>query len=491
MKLKKVIYIFFVAVVTGVFSSCSDWLNYTPKDKSTADQQFASRDGFYAAVNGVYNRLISSTLYGYNLSYGMLDIMGKRYASGTNTQSSYYKWANYNYTDDDFSKTLSNIWSEAYATILNANVILKYVDEQQGVLSQNDVNLIKGDLLALRAFLHFDMLRLFGPVYSRDPEATAIPYNNSGDGKSYEILTAKDVIFNHLIPDLNEAESCLKTADPILLDGVLNENNENGDNYMRYRQLRLNCYAVALLKARIYLWAGDMTNALMEARKITDDTKVKEVLPFVDSDKLLGNTYNPDRVFSTEILFGFYDANRDNIYTNYFDGANLGSSILLQPKASYIESLFTDKADYRYQSQWSTQGNLYNFVKYRAISYDEDAPVPFYATFMPLMHVSEAYYIASEALLDTDLNTSKDYLNVILKARGISELTADVSAADVDKEIKLEYMRELWGEGQIFYMFKRNYLTITDIYNGDNASSVSASTARYVVPLPTSEQENR
>ena len=490
MKLTRVIYIFVIAVFTGVLSSCSDWLDYTPKDKSTADQQFASRDGFYAAVNGVYNRLISSTLYGSNLSYGMLDVMARRYASGTNTESDYYKWANYSYTDDDFSATLSNIWSGAYAAILNANVILKYVDEQEGILSQDDVNLIKGDLLALRAFLHFDMLRLFGPVYSREPEASAIPYNDSAEGKTYEILTAKDVIFNHLIPDLNEAEKCLTEVDPVLTEGVLNENNENGDNYMRYRQLRLNYYAVALLKARAYLWAGDMTNALTEARKITDDAKVKEFFPFVNSDKLLGNTYDPDRVFSSEILFGFYNADRDYIYTSYFDGANLSSSSnLLQPRASYLETLFTNTADYRYQSQWSAQGNLFNFVKYKAISYDESAP--FYATFMPLMHVSEAYYIASEALINTDLSASISYLNVILKARGISELSENASAADVSNEIKLEYMKELCGEGQIFYMFKRNYLTITGVYNGDNTSSISASTARYVVPLPTSEQENR
>lgn len=491
MKLKKVIYIFVVAVFTGAFSSCSDWLDYTPKDKSTAEQQFASRDGFYAAVNGVYNRIISSTLYGSNLTCGMLDVMGKRYVSGNDSQSSYYKWANYSYSDDTFSATLSSIWNEVYATILNINVILDYVDKQNGILSEDDVNLIKGDLLALRAFLHFDMLRMFGPVYYMNPEGTSIPYNNSAVVQSYEILPAKTVIYDYLIPDLNAAETALKVSDPVLTEGVLASNVYGENNYMRYRQLRLNYYAVALLKARIYLWAEDKENALIEARKITDDAKVKEIFPFVDSDKLLGNTYNPDRVFSTEILFGFYNVNRDDIYTTYFDGVNLAnSSALLQPRASYIESVYTTEGDYRRQSQWSAQGNMFNFIKYKGISYTA-SNVPFYAFFMPLMHVSEAYYIASEALVGTDLGAARAYLNTILKARGIPEIDESADANQINTELKMEYMRETWGEGQIFYMFKRFFMRISDTYNGDTAGSVTASEARYVLPLPTSEQENR
>ena len=52
-------------------------------------------------------------------------------------------------------------------------------------------------------------------------------------------------------------------------------------------------------------------------------------------------------------------------------------------------------------------------------------------------------------------------------------------------------MREFLGEGQIFYMFKRNYISMKDLYNADNTSTVAASNARYVLPLPVSEQENR
>ena len=69
---------------------------------------------------------------------------------------------------------------------------------------------------------------------------------------------------------------------------------------MRYRQLRLNYYATVLLTARAYLWGGDYGNALTEARKLTDDPQVREFFPVVESGKLLGNSSDPDRMFSTE-----------------------------------------------------------------------------------------------------------------------------------------------------------------------------------------------
>ncbi|MDD6506260.1 MAG: RagB/SusD family nutrient uptake outer membrane protein [Prevotellaceae bacterium] len=491
MKILKKSYIFAMALTVASMSSCSDWLDYNPKDKTTAEQQFSTRDGYYSAVNGVYNRLTTSTLYGSNLTYGAIDLMAKRYEPGSSTTTTRYYWANnrYIYLDSE----LGAIWKAAYQDILNINVILKNLTEQNGrVLNNIDHNLIKGDLLALRAFLHFDMLRLFGTVYSRDAETPVIPYNNTAEAQAYALKSSKDIVYNCLLPDLEEAEKCLKDVDPVLQSGANATNNENGDNYRNYRQLRMNYYAVALLKARVYQWAGDNDNALAEARKITDDSKVKEFFPFVNSDKLLGNTVNPDRVFSTEVLFGFYDAARDNIFTSYFDGANLSALTVYQPRLSYLETLFTNQGDYRYQTWWKRNGSYYNFIKYKEITYDKD-DVPMYALLMPLMRVSEAYYIAAEALAaQANATDAANYLNTVLDARGETLLDPETATViDVANELKLEYMREFWGEGQIFFMFKRRYMTIGKELNAAANASVSASASIYVLPLPSNEQENR
>ena len=52
MKLKTYI-ISLSLVMGGVCSSCTDWLDTQPNDKQSEEQQFATKDGFYSAVNGV------------------------------------------------------------------------------------------------------------------------------------------------------------------------------------------------------------------------------------------------------------------------------------------------------------------------------------------------------------------------------------------------------------------------------------------------------
>ena len=499
MKLKKYLYTLIVLCTMGTFTGCSDWLDYTPKDKETEDQTFSSKQGFYTAVNGVYNRLLDDVLYGKNLTWGMLDIMGKRYetpgrlqyTSGSTTLDASIIKA-YTYSDIDFVPIIEDIWEEAYSTILNINVILDNAEQKRGsVLVESDYNLIKGDLLALRAFLHFDMLRLFGPVYSRNPDQLCIVYNDSRTAQAYPQLSARSIIYDHLIPDLNVAEKCLAEYDPVITEGPLASTVEDEDNYTRYRQLRLNYYATILLKARVYLWAGDTENALIEARKLTDDPQVRAWFPAVDPNTLLGNSVNPDRTFSTECLFGFYDSGRNVIFTSYFDSFNLSSSALLKPVNGYLGTLYTT-ADYRYQSSWATG----SFEKYKAIELteeeDEDGTYPFYTYFMPLMRLSEAYYIAAECLVNTDTSAARDYLNTILTSRGATLMSDDVSATNLFNEIKYEYMREMWGEGQTFYMLKRCYQVITGVFDASISSGgTNPSDNIYVVPLPESELINR
>lgn len=258
--------------------------------------------------------------------------------------------------------------------------------------------------------------------------------------------------------------------------------------------MRLNYFAVALLKARVYQWAGDTDNALLEAQKITDNEDVKHLLPFVNPDKLLGNTYNPDRIFSTEVLFGVFNSERSDIYKNVFDGANLNSTDMYRPYAGYIEKLFPNQADYRFQSQWIHNGSYYNFGKFKEVTYDASAS-PLFAVLMPLMRISEAYYIAADCMKKKgDLPHAIEYLNAILNKRGATPLNASASASEFDQQLKLEYIREFWGEGQIFFMFKRTFSSIGGVFNGNISSqwsSVNPTTAVYVLPTPSSEKENR
>ena len=157
-------------------------------------------------MNGLYNNLTSNSLYGKNLSYELIDVISKRYAPLA--KSTYLTSLNsWGYAEENVSKALESTWATAYTTILNCNVILENLATQQGILSPAETNLMKGELLALRAFLHFDMLRLFGPIYKEDPSAPSIPYNESVKIMNLPLLSADSIVHNKIMRDLDEAEN--------------------------------------------------------------------------------------------------------------------------------------------------------------------------------------------------------------------------------------------------------------------------------------------
>ena len=492
MKIQKILGWVMVAGLGTIGAGCSDWLDVQPKDKQTEEQLFATMEGFNSAVNGIYVSLGSDALYGKNLSYEMLDILGKRYQ--VNSKQDYFTQLNaYNYSEKTVADQIQATWEKAYKVILNCNVILKNLEERrENVVNEANYKLLRGELLGVRAFLHFDMLRMFGPVYKMDPQAESIPYNESASGEALPLLPADSVIHFKIMRDLTEAESLLENSDPVIAEGVLDSTRyEDPDNSMRYRQLRFNYYAVRLLKARVLLYAEKPLEALEAALKIIEDPVANEHFPAVDPTRLLANALTPDRMFSTECLLGLYNKDRNLIYRDRFNGESAGDN-LLQPREGFVDgSLFAgENQDYRFQSQWIQSATVGSpglmLIKYRGIE-DPDNDY-FHGTFVSLMKISEAWYIAAEA--ETDLNKAYEYLNDMRKRRGLQDLpVADKN--QLMSRLRLEYIREFIGEGQVFFMYKRMYREIVASENGYNTSVFAASTARYVLPLPESEIENR
>jgi len=201
MKLHVIIYL---SLLLFAGSGCSDFLDVQPKDKQSEEQLFSTRGGFYTAVNGIYNKVASTALYGKNLSYELVDVISKRYAP---LQSNTYLTAlsTFDYTETSVQTGLSNTWTAAYNTILNCNVVLDNLEKSDGVLLPPEYRMLKGEMLALRAFLHFDMLRLFGPVYKLHPEMESIPYNESSRVSALPLLTADSVMHEKILRDSDVA----------------------------------------------------------------------------------------------------------------------------------------------------------------------------------------------------------------------------------------------------------------------------------------------
>ena len=466
-----------------LFCSCSSWIDIKPSDRLSEDMLFEDRQGFEKAINGVYVGLADRSLYGRTLTAGSIDLMGQyyNYGSGTDINSLV---ASYNYEYDDVKSIFQSVWEKAYALIVNCNIIVEKCDVQKEVLPDVYYGIYKGEALALRAMLHLDILRLFGPVYDETTKTEeCLPYVTNSDTEISPLISAEKFL-GKVIDDLEEAAALLKETDPIITEGVRNSASPTGDNSLYYRQYRLNYYAVNALLARAYLWGHDTENALRVAEEILAEVQVEEseIFPFVSSSAA-ANASNPDRIFSTEVMFSLYDSYRESeIYDALFVYTldNLytlpGEFLTTGP----IKVLYDDENDYRYK-MWATNTNAGKTVLYCRKYQDVNAS---YNYMIPLVRLSEVYLIAAECT--DNLETAKTYLNKVRASRGCFSRTP--TQESLQDEITNEFRREFLGEGQMFFFYKRhNMFKIPSGKDVNGTGTIDMLASYYVVPLPDSE----
>lgn len=465
--------------------SCDSWLEVKPYDKISEGELQKSEEGYQKMLNGIYIDLNSDALYGQSLSVEMIEVMGGAYAIGTDNSvwSNYKDLSNYQYGTEYWRNRLDQTWNKAYALILNCNKILENIDQNQDLFTGGNYYAVKGEALALRAMLHFDMLRLFGPVYAKDSDKKAIPYYNKQTNSPEPILTAKEVA-EKVVADLEEARILLAN-DPVKTEGTLMSGSQDGtSNFMRYRALRLNYYAVEALLARVNLYMGNKTEAFKYATDVIK-TADQGIFPFVDKSLVIGSPADPDRIFSSEVLFALTNTSRSKIHKNFYDPSRLPNYVFRMDDNLMSNIVYGGAAttggyqdDYRYRANWIATGSNRYFYKYS----DMVANGSIQNTMIPMIRLGEMFLIAAESQSD-NLANGVQYVNALRRNRGVANLqtlTPDL--------LKYEYIRELYGEGQLFYLYKR---LNSDIITSSNANkNPKASDLIFVVPLPDSETEN-
>lgn len=465
--------------------SCDSWLEVKPYDKISEGELQKSEEGYQKMLNGIYIDLNSDALYGQSLSVEMIEVMGGTYAIGTDNSvwGNYKDLSNYQYGTEYWRNRLDQTWNKAYALILNCNKILENIDQNQDLFTGGNYYAVKGEALALRAMLHFDMLRLFGPVYAKDSDKKAIPYYNKQTNSPEPILTAKEVA-EKVVADLEEARILLAN-DPVKTEGTLMSGSQDGtSNFMRYRALRLNFYAVEALLARVNLYMGNKTEAFKYATDVIK-TADQGIFPFVDKSLVIGSPADPDRIFSSEVLFALTNTSRSKIHKNFYDPSRLPNYVFRMDDNLMSNIVYGGAAttggyqdDYRYRANWIATGSNRYFYKYS----DMVANGSIQNTMIPMIRLGEMFLIAAESQSD-NLANGVQYVNALRRNRGVANLqtlTPDL--------LKYEYIRELYGEGQLFYLYKR---LNSDIITSSNANkNPKASDLIFVVPLPDSETEN-
>lgn len=482
-----------------ICASCNAWLDVAPEDRVMEKDLFKDREGFLTALNGVYIEMNSGSSYGGALSASVVDVMGQYYNSSG--EHGYAGYAGYAYDLSGTKSSFDAIWQKTYTQIANLNAILEHCEEDREVLPDLYYNLIKGEALGLRAMFHFDMLRLFGPLWT-DKTKESIPYMKSSD-RSVQPLLPADSVMNCVMADFKEARNLLKDVDPVITEGARNYSGGENGNDLFYRQYRLNYFAIGALMARASLWQEDYANAKNYAVEVLEAVSGGDGEPLFNLwNKAYADIYPKDNIFYTEVLFALYNSNRsDNVYKTLF-ASDVNSGYILTLAGDYqsgrVQNMYDDHNDLRFKMWESVTKNneeICYFTKYEnptSANATETAQNALHDKMIPLVRISELYLILAECVgcIDNQVDVAlTDYLNPLRLARGCINVEAN-SISVLKQAITDEYIRDFIGEGQTFFYFKRNRMeNIPDgtLVNG----KMNMQMANYVVPLPDSEISQR
>ena len=458
--------------------SCSRYLDVKPEDRFLDEQVFSSRQSAQNALNGIYLNMAKSGMYGASMTSTTVDVLAQYYNHPVTTR--YYSLSTYNYSAGNAQGHIEAIWRPSYTAILNINLFIQGLAGAPNLFSAEENNLLLGEAYGLRAFIGLDLLRLFGPVYAIDSTALAVPYPTDPNVRVNTILQA-NVAMDSIMHDLQRAAELLQ-QDPIRTVGVQPPGEQDGDNFFKLRNRRMNYYAVQAIAARALLYRGNKNAALDRANAVI--AEAGKWFPWSLPALSGSGQANPDRIFSSELLMGLPNFDLYTVQNDNFNATLLRN--LLTPLPVRLEGIYEGlNNDYRYRSSWvidpSSNLNQRTFFKYADI---EDKSLP-YRNLQPLIRLSELYYIVAECTPDEIV--AEEHLNTVLFNRGLPDITIANNRMDL---IAKEYAKEFWGEGQLFYYYKRT--NAPSIINGNTGvGTVAMTPEKYRVPLPLSETEYR
>lgn len=214
--MKKFIIATSVALTALFAASCSDFLETNPTSSVADNQVFNTIKGAEAALNGCYNLLhFNDESYdrgdvtGYVSQIMTFDVTGEDIiVNGGWYGFDYNFWG---HQRGDIFKTYT-LWNYYYPLINNLNSVIKYTPDIAGA-SEDEVNAIVGQALAMRGWCYFNLAQIFQHTYQ-----LAHPKNMPGVPIYTEPTTEEtegaprgtiDDTYNQVLSDLTAAEPML------------------------------------------------------------------------------------------------------------------------------------------------------------------------------------------------------------------------------------------------------------------------------------------
>lgn len=478
----KKIYISLLCVASLAASSCSDFLDVRPRGEEVENALFETPKGAEAAIYGVYGSMASTSTYGKDMVWGIPEIQAQNLSCGSEQNLALAK---YDYVNNkDLRDRFLDTWTAAYRTIGYANNVLKNLENK----SKSDfplLDLYRGEMMAIRAMHHFDLVRMFAPT---DKTKRGIPYVTSYSFSVKPFSTVGEV-YDALVKDLGEAET--------LLAGETLEYPRKNDHYNRYyswRETHMNLYAVQALLARVHWYFGNNAKAAEYAEKVISSGKFP-LMDVTEVESGIAGVLSPK-----ETVFGIYApkfvetaktylyAHQSYLSYDPYDNAN-GVNYLLPWDALYKLDIAGTVQDFRrnqFRRVAGTTAGASRCMKLVDWNNIEKNLTSSNISGVSLINVSELYLIAADALFATAPQRALKYFNDETTSRGLTPLQ---SVADLTAEkIFNEFHKETFCLGQHWYNMKR---LCSDIVSNYESRTFPGNDEIYTIPVPQEEFEYR
>ena len=520
MKINKIYRLFALMFGLAVLTTSCIQETYPLGSSATAEQAGESSFAANGMIASVPAILVTNIIYNTHEDFGYPAIMAHLdHAIGEVFPSNAYTGGNQYYDRFQYYQYQIGLgptgfcaffWYHYYQFIKAANDLILVCGDSSMLAEQ------RGLAKTFRALYYLDLARMYDPLYAVSTEipdyqtqlaaieglTVPIVDENTTEADSKNNPRApRQEMFQFIFDDLNDAEVCLA-------------------NYAPSSKNRPSLAVVYGLKARAYLWLGGFEEGKYDLAEypdvLTGNAAYKKAAEYARLAITASACTPLTEAEYCDPINGFNNANANNswmwamiqstdtviatLYTwaaHMCVGAGWGYGAGSQPgvrRATYermsnsdfrkklIVGPNTTYADYAAvtnfsASEWTTWGlegagvRTYAHLKFRTNGGEMVNSSTGNVVDIPLMRVEEMYLIEAEATAHYDQATGKQLLASFMTSfrdkNYVVPADKGAGAALID-EIIFQKRCELWGEGVLFYDFKRLDMGIENGYEGSN-----------------------
>lgn len=463
--MKKMLFYAALPAVMLLAASCDSWLDLAPEDTLTEERAFESEKSVESILAGTYHSFYQAIL-GSGSSYYPGFIIGDQTTDALHLGNENNSFVNATFDYDD--QSIKDIWSTYYTAVNNTNVIItnipKYAKYSEAARSRQ-----LAEASFLRAYLYFDLLKLFGDgALLGQMQGLGLPLQlkpyNGYDGSQIIPRSTNEQVYEQVVKDLSFAITNLPAS--------YGSDQKNG--------ARATKLSASALLSRVYLYKHDFAKAAKFAKDVIDGgvyglSTFTELFPYNEKGKFIPIPLTKEHIFALPI-------SSNGSQSTQYNTNNLGSAYY------YKNSYWIEKAFIRSHEKGDQRVSKLMFLGFPDRQVNDSTTFKFNNSDgrdnVPLIRYAEILLTRAEALAREDgVNAESVALLNQVRGRAIPGSTPlvvsnFVSAQELLDRILRERFIELAFEGQNRYDLIRTGRPLKNKTLPDN---------KKVLPIPQSE----